>query len=72
MKCKECEKEGKKSFVMPGLTMSTSAYYQPYYDEDGKYHNHDGNAVTTSYYCSNDHHWHASQKKTCPNCDWGK
>lgn len=35
--------------------MGTLLYFQPYYDEDGNYHNTDHNTYTTEYACSNGH-----------------
>jgi len=72
MKCKECINEGKKSRISPGMSSTTLAYYQPYYDEDGKYHHHDANITTTEYSCSNGHRWSENTSgHPCLNCDWG-
>lgn len=71
MICPQCKDEGKKSQVYPGMSTITAMYFQPFYDEDGKYHNHDGNTITTSYSCSNGHRWVDSGHKECW-CGWGK
>ena len=55
MRCKECEKQGLKSKVYPGTSWCTCLAWQPYYDEDGKYHNKNPNTTTTTYRCSNGH-----------------
>lgn len=34
----------------------TCASFPPYYDEGGKYHNHDPNTFSQSWECSNGHH----------------
>ncbi len=70
MKCPECVEEGIKSRVMPGSGSVTLAYYQPFYDEDGIYHNHDGNTTFIPYTCSNGHSWEESSRGSCPNCGW--
>lgn len=60
MKCPECQKEGNTSLVYPGMSTTTDMYYQPYYDEQGNYHDNDNNSVTTEYTCSNGHTWKES------------
>jgi hypothetical protein len=62
--CLQCKKINMKSKTYGGASgndgdsgMVTQAYYRPYYDEDGKYHNHDMNTTTTNYSCSNGHKW---------------
>ena len=67
--CPECAKEGKKSFVYPGPTMSTLMYCAPFYDEEGKLHHHDCNSHTTTYTCSNNHTWTVCKKGSCW-CGW--
>lgn len=57
MKCSKCIEGGKKSTVPPRGLSSTLMGYSPYYDEDGIYHNHDYNTITSTYICSNDHGW---------------
>jgi RNA polymerase subunit RPABC4/transcription elongation factor Spt4 len=72
MKCPVCVEKNLKSNVYVGMSTSTAMYCAPYYDEDGKYHSHDGNTHTTSYSCSNGHTWAESNTGTCPSCDFGK
>ena len=62
MKCSECITEGKKSQVNPGWSTVTAMYCAPYYDEDGKYHNHDRNTTTTE--TSNQVEGQGAQSKT--------
>jgi hypothetical protein len=70
MKCKQCVKEGKKSCVfVEGKSSTCLATSQPFYDEDGNYHNHDRNIMTTFYKCSNDHSWVEKSKPSCW-CGW--
>lgn len=72
MKCPECVKSGKKSTITSnGTSMTTDVYYSPFYDEDGKYHHHDGNAITTGMECSNGHEWKHVRSGSCW-CGWGK
>lgn len=72
MKCPVCEEAGKRSRVFPHGSMKTAMYCQPYYDEEGAYHHHDGNIVTSSYSCSEGHKWSTKNQGRCPNCDFGK
>lgn len=72
MICTKCKELGQKSTIRIGTSMSTCANYQPYYDEEGVYHSHDGNSHSTTYHCSNGHNIYVSQTGTCPNCDFGK
>lgn len=65
MKCPVCEKEGVTSLVYPGACSTTLMYCQPYYDEDGKYHDHDFNTRTISYNCFRGHRW---SEKSWGNC----
>ena len=67
----QCHEEGKKSWVHPGVSSTTLMYFQPYYDEEGKYHNHDGNTTITNYSCSNGRSWIESSTGACW-CGWGK
>ena len=67
MKCPNCISENKKSCVYEGMTTSTLLYFQPYYDEDGKYHYHDLNTSTTHYKCTNNHEWYENTKSTQEN-----
>ena len=69
MICQECKAEGKKSRVEVGVTSRTAAYYAPFYDEEGKYHDHDGNVGSTRYSCSNGHQWSESSRSSCW-CGW--
>lgn len=72
MICPKCKEEGKKSTVQSFGTMTTLLGYAIYYDEEGKYHDHDPNTHTTEYRCSNGHDILVSRKSQCPNCDYGK
>lgn len=70
MICPECKSNGEKSNVYPGGSQRTLMYFPPYYDENGKYHNHDSNTTTTSYRCSNGHNWSDKRRGSCW-CGWG-
>ncbi len=70
MVCDECKKAGQKSFVYPGASSGSLLYCKPFYDQDGKLHDHDSNTSSTSYSCSNGHHWTvASGPRKCW-CGW--
>jgi hypothetical protein len=73
MKCEECVEAGEKSRVTGGGGSRTLMGHSPYYDEDGIYHNHDPNTMTSSYSCSNGHRWVTKGKGRCPadGCDHG-
>ena len=70
--CPVFQEQNLKSRVSSGPCMTTLVGYFPYYDEDGKYHDHDGNTKTTDYNCSMGHYFSISQTGTCPSCDFGK
>jgi hypothetical protein len=72
MVCPVCKEQNIKSTVNCGQSMSTLMGYLPYYDENGKYHDHDPNTITTYYSCSQGHHFSISGNGTCPSCDYGK
>jgi len=57
MICEECKKEGIKSTISIGSSMSTLMHGSSGYDEDGRYYIHDPNIITTSYHCSRGHVW---------------
>ena len=65
MKCPECVAEGKKSRVTVGMGYQTAMYCAPFYDEEGRFHNHDPNATTTGYTCSNGHRWQETTRSRC-------
>ena len=70
MKCAECETLGKRSRVVVGGSRTTLLGYSPYYDEEGLYHNHDPNTITTEYCCSEGHVWERRSKRQCPSCSY--
>jgi hypothetical protein len=57
---------------VPGYGASTDMAFHPFYDENGVYHNHDGNTHGESWSCSNGHRWHRSWQSICPapDCEW--
>lgn len=70
MKCPTCEKEDLKSRVYdPGYTITTAMRCLSYWDEDGKQHRHDSNAVTSKFTCSNGHEWSEEKYHPCW-CGW--
>ncbi len=60
MRCPICEKRDRRSRVYVVSTMTTLMGYQPYYDENGVFHNDDPNHVLTEYECSNQHKFSVS------------
>lgn len=58
MKCPECVKQGKKSVVTFGSTITNAGPYYPMrYDEDGKLMPRPSPTSKTYYTCSNNHAW---------------
>lgn len=70
MKCPVCVSEGRRSTVQVGISTATLMSGSTYYDEDGRYHNHDPNYTTTGYSCSNGHEWTGTSD--APKCWCGK
>ena len=72
MRCPECETSGTKSKVFPQGGTVTLLGFEPFYDEDGNYHRHDPNTITSGYRCSEGHSWTSRRKAACPHkeCEW--
>ena len=70
-RCSICVATGQKSTVTLGACMTTLAYFTPWYDENGKYHNHDGNASGCSMACSHGHGGYVDMRPKCW-CGWPK
>jgi hypothetical protein len=68
MKCPGCVKEGRVSKVFVNGLTRTLLSWMPYYDEDGKYHDHNPNRETRFFRCSNDHEWTTVELPACPTC----
>jgi hypothetical protein len=69
--CPACQRLNQKSRVYSEGGSSTLLYNAPYYDENGKYHNHDPNWYNTSYHCSEGHSFSISCRTSCASCDFG-
>lgn len=70
MKCPECERLDLRSRVnVPMGSMVMAMACPSYYDEDGKYHNHDFNSATSEYSCSQGHRWVQTTRGRCW-CGW--
>ena len=67
--CPQCKEAGLKSEVYPGAGRTTLMGWQPYYDEEGKYHSHDPNTTTIHFQCSNGHSWIEKKHNSCW-CGW--
>lgn len=74
MICEECKKEGKISRVFDEGSSSTLLNFKRYWDENGVYHVHDPNKITTSYRCSNGHTFVIKMLSQCPakDCNYGR
>jgi hypothetical protein len=66
--CETCKSEGKRSKVFVEGSMSTTMGASQFYDEDGRYHYHDPNTHSTSYHCSEGHHWTKGIQMPCSGC----
>lgn len=71
MICPKCKELGQKSTVTGGMGTCTAMWFEPWYDEDGKYHNHDSNRRSYNYNCSKGHQIFVSPSNKCSSCDWG-
>lgn len=65
MKCPECQRLGLKSKVFPGSSSRTLMYCPPFYDKEGRFHDHDRNISATDYSCSNGHKWIKESSSSC-------
>jgi hypothetical protein len=69
MKCPRCEKDGTRSTVATGATMSTCmGWSHGHYDEDGEWVAHPNpNWHTTAYTCSNGHYFDVVRREGKPD-----
>lgn len=72
--CPECVESGDRSRVASLGGARNLMGYTPFYDEDGQYHQHDPNVLTSGYKCSNGHVFTRKSHSPCPTCgpDWMK
>ena len=69
MICPVCKEAGLKSTVTEGGTSETLVGYFPFYDEEGKHHDHNDNCRITSFKCSRGHRFSHRPQRTCW-CGW--
>jgi len=56
MRCPECKIQGLDSkYYIPNTSYRAFSKICPFYDEEGRYHNHDGSMHTSESYCSRGH-----------------
>ena len=75
MICEECKAEGRTSTVQSYGCSSALVSCHPWYDEEGTYHSHNSNRVTSGYGCSNGHIWTiVTNSRPCPapGCSFGR
>jgi hypothetical protein len=70
MICPECRAAGMMSTVTVGPTSQTAVYYPPFFDEQGRYHNHDANRTSGMAHCSRGHSWPFEIPLTSCWCGW--
>lgn len=63
--CPECQAAGKKSIITCHGGSATAMYAPPFYDKEGRYHQHDPNTYTQNYTCSEGHEWAESSRPKC-------
>lgn len=71
MKCPQCAFDGEKSTLRIDGSSCTLMGYSSFYDEDGIYHSHDPNRITSGYLCSRGHRIVETGFRICPNCEYG-
>jgi hypothetical protein len=67
--CPVCKDAGSESTVQRSETSSTLVGYRSYYDEKGRYHDHNDNCLITSFRCSRGHVFTYRPQRTCW-CGW--
>jgi hypothetical protein len=72
--CPICQRLDKKSQVKAGPGSTTLIGYTPYWDEGGRFHDHDPNLRSTVYHCTLGHGFEIRTQTPCPeypdNCDF--
>ena len=70
MRCPVCVQEKLKSTLRIGNSISSLlSENNGFYDENGKYHRHSNNQITTEYFCSNEHKFIHQPQARCW-CGW--
>ena len=71
MKCPVCSREGLRSTVYGSqFSTTTDMGWQPYWDEDGVFHDHNPNGHGRSFTCSRRHSWSVGSVEACPAGDY--
>jgi len=71
-KCPKCVEQGKRSKLYGGDGGTrTLMSFTVYHDEDGQYHSHDPNRLTSGYQCSEGHRFSVTYSSACPSCTYG-
>jgi len=65
MQCPTCVEDGERSTVRARNPAVTAMAWEPYYDEDGRYHAHDPNHRADFYECSRGHTWSVPRRCWC-------
>jgi hypothetical protein len=68
IKCPICSEEGEKSRLTAVGGRSTNLEWEKFFDEEGKYHQHDPNTVIHLFKCSNGHEIEVLSKTGCGAC----
>lgn len=67
--CPKCVEEKLTSKVYYDGTSGTGiAPPRPYWDEEGRYHEHNPNVYKHAFRCSRQHFWMQEERLPCPTC----
>jgi len=70
MICDACKRDGTTSTIEIGVSKEkTDRWNPPFFDENGRKHDHDPNWITTKYRCSRGHEWVRTWQRPCW-CGW--
>lgn len=63
--CETCRVDGSKSTVRIVGGTTTAVGVVRFYDEEGRFHDHDSNVTRLTYRCSRGHSWDDARKPSC-------
>ena len=70
MICPTCAAAGEMSRIEIGPSSRTCMHCAPFYDEQGRLHDHDANTTRTVLRCSRGHEWHETSAGRPCWCGW--
>lgn len=69
-RCSCCKVVGLRSRVEVGMCQTTAMAWTPYYNDDGRLHDHDPNITECEWRCCNGHRGLLLDRKTPCWCGW--